>query len=298
LFLLGLESPLLWGISQDAPGPILVINEIMKDPSSVTDSHGEYVEIYNPDSSAVDLNGWAIMDLGSDYHVIGGPGPLIVEPHSFFVLARDSSIAENGGFSADYQYDSFTLSNGSDEVILLDPIGEVVDSVGYDSSNFPDDPGCSMELRNPGFNNVHGYNWVGADTSFGMGDLGTPGRVNSGWEEYKDMTLDVAVDSIGVRAGESSELEFYVTAQSVVPVNGYLLADLWLPGGDQFGNNPVYGPASLFFDAGDRLVKVLKIDVPYGADTGNYLLQGHLLDSAGLEIDSEEVTINVYTAAE
>jgi hypothetical protein len=285
----------MWGNADEYSLTDLVINEIMKDPVSVSDSHGEYVELFNPNSFSVEINNWVIKDHGNDYHVIESTEPLVVEPFSCFVLARDSSFSTNGGFNADYQYSSFTLSNGSDEVILLDSSGYTVDGLEYDPVEFPDIAGSSMELRNPLFNNIYGYNWYGAEMPFGLGDFGTPGIQNSVWEVYKDMTLDVDVDSIGTQVGDTIQFDFYLTAQASEPVSTLLLADLWMPDGNPFPNNPLYGPLPLFFETEERWEKIFRMSVPSRAELGVYRLVGYLLDEGGDEIDTEDVVIRVVS---
>jgi hypothetical protein len=287
---------MIWGVTATDPVTGLVINEIMKDPVSVTDTHGEFIELYNPNSFDVEINDWAIKDLGSDYHVLSSTEPLIIESFSYFVLARDTSTATNGGFTADYEYSSFTLSNGSDEVILVNPSGVEVDGVGYDSTDFPDLAGCTLELRNPSFNNIHGYNWYAAATPYGAGDFGTPGAENSMWEDYKEMTLDVDIDSLVVPLGGSMQIDFDLTAQSDGPVEVVLFCELYMPDGYPFIYNPLFGPAYLSFETEERWEKVLRLVVPMVAELGDYELVGYLQNEAGTEIDRETVIIRVVEA--
>jgi len=295
LLICGILPSEMPGFNEKSLTSQIVINEIMKNPVSVSDSHGEYIELFNPNSYQVNINNWAIMDLGGDYHMIESEDTLVIEPLSYFVLARDTSSATNGGFPADYEYSSFTLSNGADEVILVNGAGVVVDSTGYDSSDFPVEAGCAMELRNQLFDNTHGYNWKDSMNSFGLGDNGTPGSVNSVWEEYKDMTLDTDEDTLSVVPGATAQITFYVTDQSDGVVDALLEGDLYLPDGNPFPGNPFLGPAILSFDSGERMEKTLHIYVPDWAETGSYLLVGRLLGAAESEMDREEVCIEVVT---
>ena len=48
----------------------LTINEIMNNPSAVSDSDGEWFELFYNGDFAIDLNGWSIKDNGSDSHII------------------------------------------------------------------------------------------------------------------------------------------------------------------------------------------------------------------------------------
>lgn len=161
--------------------PNIVINEIMQNPSAVSDDKGEWFELYNNDTQAVDINGWIIKDDGTDYHVINNGGPLTIDPGNYLVLGINDTMSVNGGVHVDYMYDHFILGNGSDEVVLVysDSITEV-DRVNYDNgATFPDPNGKSMELKNPNYDNNVGSNWDVSSSPYGDGDLGTPGAKNS-----------------------------------------------------------------------------------------------------------------------
>ena len=112
-----------------AAGTVFV-TEMMLNPAAVSDTAGEWFEIYNSRVDlSVDINGWTIRDQGSNLHVINNGGPLIVPPVGFLVLARNSDSALNGGVVVDYRYSGFVLSNTADEIELVDPVGTVVDVV-------------------------------------------------------------------------------------------------------------------------------------------------------------------------
>ena len=48
----------------------LIISEYMADPSNLSDTEGEYFEIYNNTGSAININGWNIKDDGTNFHTI------------------------------------------------------------------------------------------------------------------------------------------------------------------------------------------------------------------------------------
>lgn len=81
------------------PGDIIV-TEIMADPNAVSDTKGEWFEIYNTKSYDINLEGWEISDLGSDSFAISGA--LIVPPFSHVVLCVNGDISTNGGVNCDY----------------------------------------------------------------------------------------------------------------------------------------------------------------------------------------------------
>ena len=98
----------------------VVINEIIQNPSAVSDTNGEWFEIHNPTASPVDIDGWTIQDNDFDSHVISNGGPLNVPAGGYLVLGRNSNFATNGGVTVNYTYSNVNLANGGDELVLLD----------------------------------------------------------------------------------------------------------------------------------------------------------------------------------
>jgi hypothetical protein len=161
------------------PSPTtIVINEIMQNPSAVSDANGEWFELYNPSTADVDIRGWVIADGGSDTHTITSASAVVVPAGGYAVLGRNGNVATNGGVAAVYVYSSFTLGNGADEIILSDCTGSEMDRVEWDGgTTFPNPSGASMSLVSPALDNNVGSNWCVSTTTFG-GDLGTPGAAN------------------------------------------------------------------------------------------------------------------------
>ena len=165
-------------------GGSIIVNEIMQNPSAVSDTNGEWFEVYNTTGAAVDIDGWTISDNDTDSHMINNGGALNVPANGYLVLGRNGDTNTNGGVTVDYVYSGFILANTADEVILTDDVGPTEsDRVEYDGGpNFPDPTGASMEL---GTNfqsmtgNDPGSHWDEGSTSFGDGDLGTPGAQNA-----------------------------------------------------------------------------------------------------------------------
>lgn len=168
-----------WSATEPPPRFPLVINEIMQNPSAVPDTDGEWFEIFNPDTNAVDVNGWTISDNDTDSHTIVNGGPLEVPAGGFLVLGVEGDEITNGGVMVDYVYSNITLANTSDELVLKNASAQEVDRVEWDDGVFfPDPTGASMALADPAANNNHGPNWCISTSVFGDGDLGTPGAVN------------------------------------------------------------------------------------------------------------------------
>ena len=159
------------------PG-VVFVTEIMQNPAAVTDSAGEWFEIYNSRSDvSVDINGWTIRDQDIDSHTINSGGPLLVPALGFLVLGRNSNTDQNGGVQVAYQYSGFILANTGDEIELVDPTGTLVDSVVYSSSA----TGASATLSPASFSaagSEQASNWCAATSPMPGGDKGTPGSTN------------------------------------------------------------------------------------------------------------------------
>lgn len=162
-------------------GQGIVINEIMFNPSAVTDARGEWMELYNPGDTAVSLRGWQVCDEGKDRFVI--TADLVIPPRGYVVLGRNGDPDANGGVFLDYIYKGMNLANTHDSIILMDTEGRRVDEVSYALPLFPMPVGCSIELVHPSLDNADGTNWAVAQHPFGAGDRGSPGTRNSSYEE-------------------------------------------------------------------------------------------------------------------
>jgi hypothetical protein len=172
-------------ISEVGADENIIVTEIMQNPSAVSDTYGEWFEIYNADAESYDLRNWTIRDNGSDIHVITGKFPVTIESGQYFVLGRNGDYSLNGGVEVDYDYSGITLGNSDDEIIILNGEGLEVCRVEYDGSpEFPDPTGASIALLDLESDINVGTNWTVSTTPYGDGDLGTPGETN--WDVSVD----------------------------------------------------------------------------------------------------------------
>ncbi len=184
------------------PGDI-VVTEFMNDSAAVSDTVGEWLEIYNSTGADIDLNGWTLKDDGSNSHTFSTS--VIVPSGVFFVMGRGpADSSQNGGLNLDHSYGNgvFTLGNSDDEIIILDPSLNEIDRVEYGSANgFPDGgPGLSISLDPTLLNddNNVGSNWCLSTSVYGDGDSGTPGLANDVCSPVCEASLgsqDVACDA-------------------------------------------------------------------------------------------------------
>lgn len=107
----------------------IIINEIFRNPSAVSDSNGEWFELFNSGLTDIDINGWTLSDNDIDSHIINNGSSLVISSGGFLVLGRSSNTSANGGISVDYQYGGLFLANGADELVLFDDVLSEIDRV-------------------------------------------------------------------------------------------------------------------------------------------------------------------------
>jgi hypothetical protein len=151
--------------------PRIVINEIYSDPPNSKSSPAEFVELYNPLPSAVDLSGWAFTK-GVQYAIPSGTS---IPARGFLVVASSPPVMlEQFNVKALGPWTG-SLANDGETVELSDATGTVVASVAY-GSGFPwptvgGNPGASLQLLNPALDPNLGGSWRSASP--------TPGAPNS-----------------------------------------------------------------------------------------------------------------------
>ncbi len=165
----------------------LAISELMIDPTAVSDSEGEWVELRNNSVCQLQLDGCFLADEGVDsYAFVATSGnSLTVAPGDYIVICANPLQAENGGIDCqgDYLYQSygggFALSNADDEVLLLSSGGQVIDRFAYGDgfattgASMGVDPAACDASANDSW-----QSWCAQRSAISGGDEGTPGREN------------------------------------------------------------------------------------------------------------------------
>jgi hypothetical protein len=184
-----------------------VLNEILFDPlqdsgDSLPDQP-DFVEIYNPGISSIDLTGWSITDRPDPatgkvnrYYFAPAGGNNMLGPGQYAVIAPEYSGIISGSRLTTYytylqespdariflvkKYKTFSFNNDGDSVRLLDLNGKVVDSASYTPNwHNPYNKATkrvSIEKFNPLMLSDSPLSWTSStNTQFG----GTPGKANS-----------------------------------------------------------------------------------------------------------------------
>lgn len=157
--------------SQSADAAV-VINEIHYNPAG---TGGEFIELANPGTTAVDVSGWTIEAIGLTIQ----PGTII--PAAGRVVFVENDVAFRAAYPSANRFvgGEFTdgISNGG-ETLELKQGSRIVDSVTYDDvAPWPtaaDGGGPSLELSSPTADNAVAANWHASSAAGG-----TPGLVNS-----------------------------------------------------------------------------------------------------------------------
>ena len=160
----------------------LLITEIMYNPTALSDTEGEWIEIYNNSDGVINLQNLVLER--DDLNRLTIPDPIDLAPGAYFVFARTDQATDARD---EYIYDTGILLPNTGAVLsiynegdLSNP-GALIFSLDYGSAGFPDGSGASIGL-NPNLLNaqeaVSGTSWCTSTSSYNTGDLGTPGLVN------------------------------------------------------------------------------------------------------------------------
>lgn len=158
---------------EQAETPGLVISEFMVNPSAVSDSAGEWIELTNTSDAAITLDDCRVLRDGTGFTV--DPG-LSIPANGRLTLANGASP----GFSPGYVYSGMTLPNSAAFILSLECSGAVVDAVAIDPSAWPLASGISAALDPSALSakqNDSASAWCLSTKSYGT-DFGTPGDVN------------------------------------------------------------------------------------------------------------------------
>ncbi len=165
----------------------IVINEINYNSPASPDA-GDWLELYNPNGTKVNISGWRLSDADTDDAFIFKPNTFI-EGYGYLVICESvflfDAIHPNlynrlGGLT-------FKLSNSGEVIKLYTMAKELVDSVNYlDKRPWAepaDGDGPTLELINWALDNTSATSWRASSKN------GTPGKANSVFTITKDESI-------------------------------------------------------------------------------------------------------------
>ena len=194
--------PLLTG------GELIIVEMMVVPKAPLEDKYAEWFEVYNTTENAFDLNGLTITEHeGTQTHTINHCNPLLIQPKSVLVLGRSSDKSKNGGYTADYVYDSVTLGKFTDSLVIeahhpADDGGVnklTVDKVAWTKEwGIHEQDGHAIALdvtqTNADGNDLPG-SWCFGDKPLSGGGFGTPGVLNPVCAVPPDSDQDGVIDT-------------------------------------------------------------------------------------------------------
>jgi hypothetical protein len=152
----------------------VIFSELMTNPAALADTAGEWFELLNVGTEAVDLQGCSI---ARDDKTFTLDTALSVAPGQAVALSN----SESPGFTPSSVYSTLTLPNTAVFVLELRCAGEVLDHISVDPGTWPGGNGVaaslSLSARSAQANDTPDA-WCDATTSY-TADLGTPGQANA-----------------------------------------------------------------------------------------------------------------------
>ena len=157
----------------------IVINEIFADPTpSLGLPSSEFVELYNASDRSINIG---------DFDLTGGTiSDFSLSPGGFVILTSTSDAANYESYEDVVAVSSWNiLSNGGEQILLRDNLGNLVDSISFSNEWHEldkSDGGWTLEQLNPELTCNYHANWASSTNS----DGGTPGSTNSTYDNSPD----------------------------------------------------------------------------------------------------------------
>lgn len=205
----------------------IVITEIMYNPPESGQDSLEYIELFNNSGGQVDLTGYNFTQ-GVEFTF----PQFLIEGEGYVVICTDTAVMEEVlGITSAFQFESGALSNGGEDIILMDAQGNMVDVVDYENGgDWPieaNGEGSSLELCDPDRDNSDPANWKASQSGKGVvingrEVKGTPSAENQ--VSCADHTVMVfsnffSPDTITINVGETVE---WICTEGSHNVNGSL----------------------------------------------------------------------------
>ena len=208
-----------------------VINEINY-RSSDDFNPDDWIELYNPNSSSIEISNWEIKD-DDDTHIFVIPQGTQIDANGYLIFVKDESDFINVFPNIDYIGELGFGLGKSDSVRLFDSNGTLQDEVIYQSvSPWPscaESTGNTLELNDPNLDNSLPENWDCLNINGSPKDLNNN---NLSYEEFGSDAIEVypnpAIYTLYIGNGKDYfDLEVYnVQGQEVSSIKTTNLLDV------------------------------------------------------------------------
>jgi hypothetical protein len=249
---------LLLALSLQASAQELLVNEVLYNPDGSDDGF-EWVELCNPSSSSVSLDGWALQSAGTSWSDVYEFSSGTLAPGETLLVGYGST-SQPGSFEPNLQ----NGGSASDGIRLVDSSSEVIDTVLYDSPNsngLSDDTGSSAGGTAPSAGSGSSIGRYpdctdsdDSSTDFREFVSPTPGEANSGEKGSGECELgEVRINEFMANPSGSDDgsewIELYNSDSVALDLSGWTLEY-----GTQSFSSSVDLPEGLIIEAGGFLL--------------------------------------------
>ncbi len=160
----------------------IVINEVNYNSDNDGFDPGDWVELYNPNTTTVDISGWTFHDNNNEFIIPQGSS---IKPNDFLVIVEDKTAfstsfphLNNDQYIGDF---AFGLSNKGERISLFDANKCLSDYLIYNDKlpwdTIPDGNGPSLSLIKTSLDNTLPQSWEASSNINAA--YGTPGYPNT-----------------------------------------------------------------------------------------------------------------------
>jgi len=196
----------------------IVINEIMYGPDAPEE---EWFELLNIGTNDINLQNWKWKDATSNIRTIT-TSSIVLPINSYIIICEDSNTVKNAhpGFTGlIIQTVWSALNNSGDDVILINPVDERIDSVAYDPS-WGGGSGFSLEKINSTGPSNDESNWGSSIDP----EKSTPNRINSITPLPNDLMLSTfTITPPFPVVGDTLKLDFVIKNIGINIANNFSL---------------------------------------------------------------------------
>ncbi len=228
----------------------IIINEINY-KSAENPNPGDWIELHNTNTNAIDISGWEFHDFSSFYTI---PNGTIIPPLGYHVLVNNIDSFSNifpsvSNFSGNLGYG---LDGDGELIGLFNQHRCLIDSVYYNDAppwNIePDGNGATLALISPDLNNNLPGSWVASDQ--GNATYGTPGAANNISDPCVPPNPLIVINEICYAPAINTSgdwLELYNRSEYAADLSRWML---------QYGNTSYTFPIGTIIPANDFLILV------------------------------------------
>lgn len=272
----------------------MVITEIMYNPPEAGSDSLEFIEFQNNSANLVNLDNWYLTEgVGMTF------GDIDVPAGGFVVIAVDSlALYRTLGYAGAYEWNSGALSNGGEDIVLLDSLDNEVDSVDYDDvrdwPDLADGAGYSLELLDVNSDNREALNWAACNTSTGVVVNGHTVYASPGKGRFVPKPPSVNFELSDTRVPESNASYWFKVNASHFTADD--TATIVIEAGSNnasAGTDYVYMRDTLHFNVNDTTDSTILTIIDNMVDAPNKKMWLYFSDVSGATTMSDTLTIGI-----